>query len=129
MPREYVLSGQVIARRKPGDQNLWEVVPDGGSGLPYVFPDEVFRAFFVRAAPQEIAIESVGDGNIRGTGYDPVTRELVVQFANGGVYLYQCVPPDKAAPMMGPRDGQSVAAYFASAIRPYPAQYPYRRLA
>lgn len=60
---------------------------------------------------------------LRTVGYDFGTSTLEVEFASGGVYDYEGVPPEEA---LGLLEAESLGSYFAARIRP---AYPARRAA
>lgn len=51
---------------------------------------------------------------LTGYHYDPQSRELTVQFTNGGMYMYSDVPMDKAEAFSG---ASSPGSFFAAKIR------------
>lgn len=65
------------------------------------------------AAPV-IKMTSAKSSNIASHGYDAATKTLAIQFANGGLYHYANVPPEKADALS---KAKSAGGFFASDIR------------
>lgn len=51
---------------------------------------------------------------LRSVGYDPATREMEVEFADGSVHVYTKVPPKVHADLM---KAKKVAYYFTKKVR------------
>jgi hypothetical protein len=60
---------------------------------------------------------------LRAVGYDVRTSTLEVEFASGGVYDYEGVPPEEALQLL---ESESLGRYLAERIR---GTYPARRAA
>lgn len=52
--------------------------------------------------------------NLAGGAYDPATRELTIEFASGGRYVYSGVAPEVVAEL---RSAGSPGKFFYAAIR------------
>lgn len=49
-------------------------------------------------------------------GYDEANKELHVEFANGGIYTYSGVPPEKHAELMA---AKSIGSHFLKHVKPH----------
>jgi len=52
--------------------------------------------------------------NLSGGSYDPVTREMTIDFSDGSTYVYTNVPPDVWA---GLKSAPSPGRYFYRQVR------------
>lgn len=61
-----------------------------------------------------IALTPCQSSNVKACGYDPTTRTLAVQFAGGGIYHYQDVPPEVYD---GFQKAESKGSFIAKSVR------------
>ena len=65
---------------------------------------------------------SVESSNIAKIGHDPATKELRIEFRNGGVYSHAGVEREAYEALM---QAQSKGAHYAQHVR---AKYPHRKM-
>lgn len=56
----------------------------------------------------------VSSSNLKTVGYDPETKQLEIEFLNGGIYLYSGVPESVYAGLMS---ASSHGSYFDAHIK------------
>lgn len=64
----------------------------------------------------------VSSSNLSSVGYNPDTGDLYIRFHNGGLYVYEMVPPNVYRELM---NASSHGKYFAAYIKNV---YRYRKM-
>ena len=67
-------------------------------------------------------MQPVESQNLKAVGYDPMTRELQVEFKSGGTYVYEGVSQDEHAALMS---APSKGGFLASRIK---GRYKHRKM-